>query len=126
MNAALKFINDINKILQKYNRNFSLFSTKTLSQIATTMHEDQNRLRELISAQYDFEAKVNIFLGRNINFAWADNEGNIFFADEASAKEIYENATINTKKFTGKVNISKSEIETNMKNLPIFMEKTLQ
>lgn len=126
MEAALTFIDNINKILQKYNHNFSLFSIKNLSQVATAMHEDQNRLRELISAQYDFEAKVNSFLGRSINFAWADNEGNIFFADETSAKKIYEDATINTKNFMGKVNISESKIKANMKNLPIFMEKQLQ
>lgn len=126
MEAALTFINNINEILQKYNRNFSLFSTKNLSQVAIAMHEDQNKLRELISAQYEFEAKVNKFLGRSINFAWADNEGNIFFADETSAKKIYEEATINTKKFMGKVNISESKIKADMKNLPIFMEKQLQ
>lgn len=134
MNAALNFIKDVELIVTRYEhegKRLSLFQSVNLNQVALVMRHQKNALQELISKQYLFESQVNQFLGRTINFAWADNKGNILFTDEVSARKIYESATIIYKdsQYAGKINFSSmksKELEDKITTVPTFVRKRYQ
>lgn len=128
MNAALNFINGVEKIVNQYEHQGkiqSLFSSKSLSQVANIMHESLSNLQNLITKQYLFEEQVNAFLGRKIHFAWADNEGKILFADEVTAQKFYATATKSKNSYVGTVSFSK-ELQKDATKLPSFLKGQLQ
>lgn len=129
MNAALNFIRDIEMIISQYehlDKQISLFS-QPISVLGIAMQRNKETLQKIISKQYIFEQQLNNFLGRSINFAWADNKGKILFADEVTARDIYSKAGVSTdksKKYVGKV--SSSVVKEKASTLPNFVDEKFQ
>ena len=129
MNAALNFIKNIENIINQYehlNKQISFFS-RPLGELGETLQHNKRLLQQAISKQYLFEQQLNHFLGRSIHFAWADNKGNILFADQVTAREIYSKAGVSTdksKKYVGKLN--PSTVKSKATELPTFVQKEYQ
>lgn len=129
MTGALNFIRDIENIVNQYehlNKEISFFA-RPLSELGEALQSNKRLLQQAISKQYLFEEQLNNFLGRSINFAWADNRGRILFADEITAREIYTEAGVSTdksKKYVGKV--SSGAVRSKATTLPNFVEENFQ
>lgn len=123
--AALNFIIEIENIINKYeelDKKISLFS-QPLSNLGKAMQRNKQDLQSIISKQYTFEQQLNNFLGRSINFAWVDSEGNILYADQTTAKEIYTSANLSTdskKRYVGKV--SSTQVKQKATQMPSFVQ----
>lgn len=111
VNIAVDFINRINEIITSYDHTYKLLSTASIEYVTKVMQQDEQKLQQIIAAQYGFQADVNNFLGRSIHFAWVSSKGEVFFASETSAERIYTSAvkqtsdTVNSGKL-GSVNIN--------------------
>lgn len=130
MNGALNFIYNIETIVNQYqhlNKEISFFA-KPLSNLGQALLNNKQLLRQAISQQYLFEQNLNRFLGRKINFAWIDTEtGDVLFADEATAREIYKQADTQSSKresaTTGKISASVVRNSEQVSQLPNFVEE---
>ena len=93
MNSAITFIQELERIVNEYQHIIGVMhlGTDSLSRLRCAMEFSQNKLQDIINAQYTFEEQVNNFLGRQIHFAWIDvKTGEVLFAKETSAKAVYE------------------------------------
>lgn len=126
VDAAVTFIRDVEIIINKYEilgKQISLFG-QPLKNLGKAMQRNNEDLQAIISRQYTFEQQLNKFLGRSINFAWVDSKGNILYADEETARKIYESATLSTdqdKTYVGK--ISSSQVKKKAQETPNFVLK---
>ena len=93
MNSAITFIQKLEGIVHEYQHIIGVMhlGTDSLSRLRCAMEFSQNKLQDIINAQYTFEEQVNNFLGRQIHFAWVDvRTGEVLFAKETSVKIVYE------------------------------------
>lgn len=84
----------------------------TINTIYKAMKQSTFLTQKIVEAQYIFESKLNKFLHRTIALIWVDQEtGQLFYADEATAQEIYKTGT---KKNDGRagVRINKDNLKT--------------
>lgn len=130
MKSAIDFIQKLENIVYDYEHLNNIMrlgdSGESLSRIRQMMKNSHKGLKKAIDAQYTFEEKINNFLGRQIHFAWVDVEtGEVFLAQEVSAKKIYTLAKPG-KGFVGNIKIKKEEDKNKFKqklsSLPSFIQ----
>ncbi len=130
MESAIKFIQKLENMINEYNhlqKNIRLYRDKSLAALKEEMHRSNTRLKQIIEAQYIFEAQVNAFLGRKINFVWVDvNTGEAFFVDEAEASQIYQMAKKGSQpRSYGNIKIKNQEnFKNRIQKLPSGIEET--
>lgn len=131
MDSAIKFIKKLENIINDYNHlqnRIRLYKDRGLAALKEEMHQSNEKLRSIITAQYLFESQLNAFLGRKINFVWVDVEtGETFFVDEAQALQIYKMAQKGKVRPRGNIKINDPETFKNIiQELPSGVEKAYE
>lgn len=132
LNRAMIFINELNTIIQTYNHGYKLLLQEGSSfrYITEIMQRNEQKMQEIIKAQYQFQSAVNDFLGRSIHFAWVSSKGEVFFTSETSAEKIYASASLQTtdqNKNKGKLSsIDINSLGKLVKNSESFMKEAYQ
>ena len=103
------FLNRVSQAVQDLKKANESFDDKDVQAIYEAARNTLVQAREITSYQYNFEAALNEFLGREIALLWIDKKGNIFYATQVTAQDIY---TKGSRKSEGRlsVNISQKQL----------------
>lgn len=112
-NLFLRKIQNIQQI-----SNNDLTNSVTINDIYNLMREKNSVRQELIKYQFEFQKAFNEFLGRTINLIWIDYNGDICFAKELTAKQIYKQSDKD-----GSLSISALSKSASVKKFNNFLSK---
>ena len=87
------------------------FDDKNVPAIYSATRQTIGLAREITSKQYDFEIALNNFLNRQINLIWISEEGEIYYASQLVAKEIYVQGNVTERGRLG-ISMSQAKIDT--------------
>lgn len=106
---ASYFLNRVSQAVQDLKKANESFDDKDTQAIYNAARNTLVQAREITSFQYNFQEALNRFLGREIALLWIDEKGNIFYATQVTAKDIY---TKGSRKSEGRlsVNISQKQL----------------
>lgn len=107
---ASYFLKRVSQAVQDLIKANESFDDKDVQAIYEAARNTLVQAREITSYQYNFEAALNEFLGREIALLWIDKKGNIFYATQVNAQSIYAQGS---RKSEGRLSVNISQKQLN-------------
>ncbi len=105
--AAQKYLTSIEIVSDIYKEAISKTKIRhKITAIYSQMRNETEYTREMLKYQHEFENTLNQFLGRVIYLTYVNDDGTVYFYDDANIGKLYATATANR----GRGNISKTKI----------------